>query len=98
MSSLPPRRAPPRAHFQPRFTLALIYLGAFFLGYCLLLIAPELIEVGRTTAPGPEQEEQARRVAYQAIRPRLPIALAAAVVTVALLTYAKRLPGMSADR
>ena len=97
MSGPPPRRATTRARFQPRFTLGLIYLGAFFMGYCLLMIAPDLIEVARSTAPGPEQEEQARRVAYEAIRPRLPIALAAAVVTVVLLTYAKRLPGMSAD-
>ncbi len=96
MSGPSPRRAA-RARFQPRFTVTLIYLGAFFLGYCLLMIAPELIEVGRTVAPGPEQQERAQQVAYEAIRPRLPIALAAAVVTTALLAYAKRLPGIRPD-
>ncbi len=97
MSDLRPQRATSRARFQPRFTLMVIYLIAFFLGYCLLLIAPQLIEVARTIAPGPEQQEQARRVAYATIRPRLPIALAAAVVTMALLAYAKRLPGLRPD-
>ena len=97
MSDPRPRRAVSRARFQPRFALTLVYLGAFFLGYCLLLIAPELIEVARTVAPGPEQQEQARRVAYATVRPRLPIALAAALVTTALLAYAKRLPGMRPD-
>ncbi len=97
MSDPRPRRAVSRPSFQPRFTLMLIYLTVFFLGYCLLLIAPELIEVARTVAPGPEQQEQARRVAYATVRPRLPIALAAALVTTALLAYAKRLPGMRPD-
>ncbi len=97
MSDPRPRRAGSRARVQPRFARTRVYLGAFFLGYCLLLIAPELIEVARTVAPGPEQQEQARRVADATIRPRLPIALAAALVTTALLAYAKRLPGMRPD-
>ncbi len=90
-----PRPLPPRrTTFQPRFTLGLLYVVVFFLVYAMLLVAPELIEVWREVPPGPEQEEVAKEVARQAARPRLPIALAAAVVTTALGTYARILPGL----
>jgi hypothetical protein len=80
--------------FQPRFTLGLFYLFAFFILYCLILVAPELYDVARTVPVGPEQEQAAQEAVRQAVRPRLPIALAAAVLTTALAGRAGWLPGM----
>ena len=80
--------------FQPRFTLSLLYLFGFFLLYCLLFVAPELYDVLQNVPPGPEQEEAAREVARRAIRPRLPFALAAALVTTVVAARAGWLPGM----
>ena len=91
--SAPPRRRPPSS-FQPRFTLGLLYLVVFFFLFCFLLIAPALIEVLRTVPVGPEQEEAARRVAQETVRPRLWIALAAAVLAVGLGGYTGVLPGL----
>lgn len=80
--------------FQPRFTLSLLYLFGFFLLYCLLFIAPELYEVLRNVPTGPEQEQAAQEVARRAVRPRLPFALAAALVTTVAAARAGWLPGM----
>jgi ABC-type sulfate transport system permease component len=88
----PHLRRPPT--FQPRFTLSLLYLFGFFLLYCLLFVAPELYEVLRNVPTGPEQEQAAREAARQAVRPRLPYALAAALVTTVVAVRAGWLPGM----
>jgi hypothetical protein len=90
--SEPLRSRPPT--FRPRFTLSLLYLFGFFLLFCLLFVAPELYEVLQNVPPGPEQEEAAQEVARRAIRPRLPFALAAALVTTVVAARAGWLPGM----
>ena len=80
--------------FQPRFTLGLLYLFGFFFVYCLLLVAPSLVEVAQTVPPGPEQREAAQEVAREVVRPRLWIALALAAVTTTLCAHFRVLPGM----
>jgi hypothetical protein len=89
---LPSRRSTPV--FQPRFVLSLLYLLAFFVFYCFVLMAPELFEVLREVPTGPEQQKIAEEVARETIAPRLPIAIALALITVGSLGYAQRLPGM----
>ncbi|MDH3211761.1 MAG: hypothetical protein OEM05_04670 [Myxococcales bacterium] len=94
MSTQPPypgRR--PRTTFQPRFTLGLLYLVAFFVLYCLLIAAPALIEVANDVPPGPEQQEAAARAAKEAVQSRLWMAGLAALVTTALGIRARVLPG-----
>lgn len=90
-----PRPRPPV--FQPRFTLGLLYLFGFFFLFCLLIAAPPLWELWRTLPPGAEQDEQAlaqaAELARGSVRPRLWLALAAALVTTALLSWTGRLPG-----
>jgi len=92
-----PLRSRPPA-FQPRFTLSLLYLFGFFLLYCLVFVAPELYDALQNVPTSPEQEEAARKILQeairQAIRPRLPYALAAALVTTVLAARAGWLPGM----
>jgi len=90
-----PRSSRPPA-FQPRFTLGLFYLFGFFLLYCLLLVAPLLWSMAEPATPG-QQEERTQAVAEatrQAIRPKLPIALLAALATTALGARARVLPGL----
>ena len=77
-------------------TVALLYLMAIFSAICFLFATPALIEVARSVPPGPEQEEAAREAAAAAVRPRLPIALALAVLTTGLGLYFRRLPGIAA--
>jgi hypothetical protein len=96
--SLPPdhplagrRRAPP---FRPSFTLALVYVVAFFLLYAFLLIMPELTAVLRDVAPGPEQERIAQEVARDAFAPRALWALLLALCSVGLGGYLQVLPGL----
>ena len=90
----PPRSRAPT--FQPRFTLSLFYLAGFFLLYCVVLIAPELAELVRPAAPDDEEaiKQAAAEVARNSVAPRLPIAIAAAVVTLFLATRARLLPGL----
>ena len=73
MASPPSKPRPPYYRkagptFQPRFTLGLVYLFGFFFLYCLLLIAPSLLEVAQTVPPGPEQQEAAQKVAHEVVR------------------------------
>ena len=82
--------------FRPRFTLSLLYLVGFFFLYALILVAPELASVAE---PGGPQNEAALRhaaeeAARQAIRPRLPMALVAALASVALGARWRLLPGL----
>lgn len=78
---------------EPRFTLSILYLFGFFFVYCLVLVAPALLEVLRDVPTGPAQEEAARAAAQEVIRPRLWIAAAASTVTTLLGVYYRALPG-----
>ena len=80
--------------FQPRFTLSILYLFGFFFLYCLLLIAPSLLEVAQTVPPGPEQQEAAQKVAHEVVRPRLWIAAVLSALTTVLGAHYRILPGM----
>lgn len=93
--TLPPRGA---ATFRPRFTLTILYFAAFLLLFCAALAAPALVEVLRTTPPGPEQEAIAREAARRAVGPHLPIAVLAALVVTGIGIYARLLPGFRAAR
>ena len=80
--------------FQPRFTLGIVYLFGFFVLYCLIAVAPDLYQVMGSVPPGPELEEAAREVTRRVIRPRLPVALGAALLTTFFAGRAGWLPGM----
>lgn len=80
-------------HFEPRFTLSILYLFGFFFLYCMLLVSPALIDVLQNVPTGPEQEEAARRVAQETIRPRLWIAGLGAALTTVGGVYYRVLPG-----
>lgn len=95
----PPPRTPP-ATFQPRFALSLLYLGALFLAYALLLIAPELWELARPAGPEEQQalEQAASELARSVVAPRLPMAFALAVATLFLGAWRGFLPGLRPPR
>jgi hypothetical protein len=95
-SGLPPKRNSAPV-FQPRFVLSLLYLAAFFVFYCFVLMAPQLIEVLNTVPTGPEQQELAEQVARETLAPRLPIVIALTLVTLGVLGYYQRLPGLRAS-
>jgi hypothetical protein len=80
--------------FQPRFTLGILYLFGFFFGYCLLLVAPSLLEVLQTVPPGPEQQEAAQQIAHEVVRPRLWIAVVLSALTTILGAHYGLLPGL----
>jgi hypothetical protein len=80
--------------FQPRFTLSILYLFGFFFLYCVLLVAPSLLEVLRTVPPGPEQQEAAQQAAHEAVRPRLWIAAVLSALTTVLGAHYRILPGL----
>jgi len=80
--------------FRPSFTLALVYVVAFFTLYAVLLILPELLRVLAEVPPGPEQQEIAEQVAREAARPRIAYAMALALLSVGLGSYLKILPGL----
>lgn len=94
MSAPPPHR--PRASFQPRFTLGLLYLAGLFFVYCLVLVAPELGGVLRPA--GPEEEAALKQAASEAVRramaPRLPVAMGLAIATLFLGAKTGFLPGL----
>jgi hypothetical protein len=87
----------PRPTFQPRFTLSILYLLVFFFLYCAVLVAPELYRVSRDVPAGPEQQRAAFEAARGAARPRLPLALAAALGTLFVAGRAGVLPGLRRD-
>lgn len=88
----PPRRRAPA--FRPSFTLAALYVVGFFALFAMLFILPELLRVLAEVPPGPEQQRIAQEVARKAAAPRLPYAVAAALLTVGLGTYLEILPGL----
>ena len=85
------RRAPP---FRPVFSLTLAYFAGFFLLFCLLIVAPALVEVAREGEPSPEMEARAQIAAHDAIQGRLPLAMIAALVATGIGAYARVLPGL----
>jgi len=89
----PPYYRKKGATFEPRFTLSILYLFGFFFIYCIVIVAPALLDVLREVPPGPEQEEAARVAAQEVIQPRLWIAFAASVLTTIAGVYYKALPG-----
>ena len=88
----PIRRRPPA--YRPTALLGILYFAVIFFVIGLLLVMPELMKVLETVPPGPEQQELANRVAHEAIRPRMPIALVLAVGVTALGGYFGILPGL----
>jgi hypothetical protein len=80
--------------FQPRFTLSILYLFGFFFLYCVLLVAPSLLEVLQSVPPGPEQQEAAQQVAHEVVRPRLWVAALLSALTTVLGAHYRVLPGL----
>ena len=78
---------------QPHATLAILYLFAFFLLYCFILVAPALWQVLVSVPPGPEQQAVAEQIARETLRPRLLLAFLAALASVAFGTWKRILPG-----
>ncbi|MBW2273189.1 MAG: hypothetical protein JRG96_07950 [Deltaproteobacteria bacterium] len=72
----------------------MFYLLFFFFAFGLLLVAPELLEILRDVPPGPEQQTLAEEAVHAAIRPRLPVAAALALLATALGGYYQVLPGL----
>lgn len=100
MAPSPSRKRPPYYRkvgttFRPRFTLSILYLFGFFFLYCVLLVAPSLLEVLRTIPPGPEQQEAAQRVAQEVVRPRLWVAVVLSALTTILGAHYRILPGIA---
>ena len=77
----------------PHATLAILYLFAFFLLYCAVLVAPALWQVLTSVPTGPEQQAAAEQVARDTLRPRLLFAFLAALASVAVGTWKRLLPG-----
>jgi ABC-type Fe3+ transport system permease subunit len=96
-----PRRRPPPARFQPRFTLMALYFVALLFVYCFAITAPvvaeffQLASAGNAGAPEQAQLTQAMR---QALRGRLWIAGLAAFATLALGIWARVVPGLRPPR
>ncbi|MCH2173324.1 hypothetical protein MK489_21330 [Myxococcota bacterium] len=93
----PARRRSAAQPFKPRFTLSLLYLLGSFFVFALLLVTPALLEALQTLPEhlSPEEElEVARSIARDTLRPRLGIAIAAAILTVGIGAYTQRLPGL----
>ena len=88
----------PRAPFRPHFTLSMIYFAAFFVGFALLLILPEMLEALEALPPDADPEAAGADVAKRIAGPRLAGAFALAAVTLALGGYYEVLPGIKLDR
>jgi hypothetical protein len=100
MAPSPSQKRPPYYRtvgttFRPRFTLSILYLFGFFFLYCLLLVAPSLWEVLQTVPPGPEQQEAAKQVTHDVVRPRLWIAVVLSALTTILGAHYRILPGIA---
>jgi hypothetical protein len=103
MSQPPPQPRPPYYRkvgptFQPRFSLGILYLFGFFFVFCMLLIAPALLEVLETVPTGPEQQQAAEEVAREVARPRLWIAIGLSTLATVLGAHFRVLPGFREQR
>jgi hypothetical protein len=96
MSGAPLRRRPPVVP-RPFFTLAIVYVFAFFFVYAFALVVPALLEVLRTMPPGPEQQAAAEQAAREAATGRIGLALMLALATVVLGVWSRKLPGFRGD-
>jgi len=93
MPGAPSRRRAP-SFPRPFFTLAIVYIFAFFFVYAFALVAPALYDVLQSTPPGPEQELAAQQAAYEAASGRMGLAFLLAVATVVLGAWSQKLPGL----
>jgi hypothetical protein len=93
-----PRRGP---EFRPEFTLYLFYFFAFFVFFALLLALPALLEGMRTLPQAATLEEEraaGAEIARRAVAGRLPLAVIAALVALAVGGYGRMLPGLRRRR
>jgi len=91
-----PRR-PPRASFQPRFTLMLVYFVALLFLYSFALASPVVVEwfrIGSAPGAGPAEQAQFAQAMREALSGRIWIAALAAVATMLLGIWGKLLPGL----
>ncbi len=95
MSGLPPRRrSSSGGTFRPKFTLTLLYAGAFFILFALLLVMPELWPLFHSTLPDAELEALAQETAQAAARGRIGVAFVLAVVATLAGSWFRVLPGL----
>ena len=85
---------PPRTSFRPHFTLFLFYFAAFFVGYALLLILPEMLDALETLPPEADPEQEGAALAQRIAGPRLLGAFALAAATLGLGAWYEVLPGL----
>jgi hypothetical protein len=79
---------------RPFFTLAIVYIFAFFFVYAFALVTPALLEVMEAVPPGPAQQRAAEQAAYEAASGRMGLAFVLALATVVLGVWSKKLPGL----
>jgi Na+/proline symporter len=93
----PRRAARAPASFRPRSTLVLIYFFGLFFCFALVLVVPDLVAAYRELPPeGPARDdlELASRIAREAIRGRLGLALAASALATSVGAWTGALPGL----
>ncbi|HSJ96417.1 MAG TPA: hypothetical protein VLC53_05065 [Myxococcota bacterium] len=96
----PPRRPRPApATFRPEFTLLLLYFFGLFLLFALLMALPALLEALRELPPGDgplttEERALAAETAREALRGRVPYAVIAALLVLAVGVWTRSLPGL----
>jgi hypothetical protein len=93
----PTRRPRPGTSFRPEFTLYLFYFFAFFVLFALLLALPDLIAGLRALPPAASLEEEraaGAEIAHHAVAGRLPLAVIAALLALAVGGYGRVLPGL----
>jgi hypothetical protein len=76
-----------------------LYFLAFFVFFCFVLALPDLVEGARALPPGSgpltdAEREQGARIAAEALRGKLPLALAATIAALALGIWTRALPGL----
>ncbi len=73
--------------------MGILYFALFFIAYCFLLVTPTLFSILQSTPAGPEQQKIAEETVRTILRPKLPIALFAALLTTGLGIYWGIFPG-----
>jgi hypothetical protein len=84
----------PRPALRPQFTLFLIYFGAFFLGFALVLILPEMLEALEMLPPEADAQQEGAAAARRIAPPRLLAAFVLASLTLGLGARLRVLPGL----
>lgn len=84
----------PRTAFRPHFTLSIVYFAAFFVGFALLLILPEMLEALETLPADADPEAAGTELARRIAGPRLLGAFVLAALTMLLGGYYQVLPGL----